>query len=1101
LKAGGVAAAILMGVLLLPFSVPGEEASRIFAESLPMEVRASSYQELADWCRRLGLSSQGSRSDLEKRLYDHYGLAEPAAPGRDETLIRIDSADSTEYFSLRQFGEDYVRLAGGVRISLQDGRKGHTYTIRADRVLFNQTLKLLSAVGGVEYRIAGAGRDEVFFGESLTLNTETWEGYFFDGASFRDRTVDSQTLRFRFQGEFISRGPQDFVIMEDAWISSSPGIPANYRIRAEKVWIMGPGEWGIRNASLYVGHIPVFYFPFFYYPGDEVIFHPVFGYRSREGAFVQTTTYFLGNRKNDELPLSFLQLTEGEKNDRVKERHGIFLRDTPEKLSHPDRYVKGLFDLYSRLGVYAGVSGSLPGIASFANTLTFHGGIGVSRTLYYGQSGLGSEYSPYWSGSDGLRDHWNSTRIGRLDLPFRFGGEAKLSGTLGGWKANVSMETYSDPYVTQDFLDRKEQIDWSRLMEGVLEDTPTVILKDRLTWRVDSSYLPQLRELPPLLSSFSLSRLLVSFDWRSREIPRFDPQNPMVQLLPDHAVADPTRRFFYPDTATLPELSLQIGGTLLSSDRRPSRVPSGQPPGKPPSEGPIPGETAPGGKPPGDGLRPPWEDREETVGKEPPDEHRLPPPRGDLPLPAPPEPLRYTVSYQLRPRTHYQLKTDSQNWVLPDDIRYEAASATLTFDNTAQILYDLQVYGPLLQTRGSLGLTTQYQTVDYKTDTLSAAEKSSLDLQAYRYRTQNLAQNLDITSHPLSSTDMFKSANLRYLIQTSLYKKSFDHLAGSEPVYREEFATFSRNMVTAHRVSLDIAAETLPVTPKIQMAYVCPPLDEVFSLSGGLITGPLSSMVTYQTRNEVGRWRSQPLSVDEQLKIGDSLEFRAVYLHDFNEGVPYSLVTTTRLGPIGAGFQARYTEPYTYAGGGGGWIRDTEKAFIPSSAWMSVKYSLKPEPLWKNRLLLSGDIKGDWKMDLIQYTESELVFGVGFTFSLHRFLDLRLSSQSKNTMMYQYFPGYARGVGREWRNPLTDLLRSFNFFKTDDRYASHFKLSTISFEAVHHLDDWDLSLTYSGKPELVTDTGGRKNFIWKSELGIALRWKPIPQIKSEFRVD
>jgi hypothetical protein len=299
---------------------------------------------------------------------------------------------------------------------------------------------------------------------------------------------------------------------------------------------------------------------------------------------------------------------------------------------------------------------------------------------------------------------------------------------------------------------------------------------------------------------------------------------------------------------------------------------------------------------------------------------------------------------------------------------------------------------------------------------------------------------------------------------------------------------------------MDLIAETLPVTPKIQIAYICPPLDEVFSVSGGLVTGPLTSTVTYQTRNEADRWRSQPLSVDENLKIGDNFEFRTIYLYDFNEDTPYSLTSSARLWYLTGNFQAKYTEPYTYAGAGSGWLKEADKEFIPSSAAVGLKYSLKPEPFWKNRVLLSADVTGDWQMNLVQYTEAALTFGLTFTFSIHRFLDVKFSSLSKNTMMYQYFPGYAEGVGREWRNPLTDLLKSFNFFNTDDRYESNFKLSTISFEAVHHLDDWDLSVAYSGKPELVTDAGGVKDFIWKSELGIALRWKPFPQIKSEFSV-
>ena len=36
--------------------------------------------------------------------------------------------------------------------------------------------------------------------------------------------------------------------------------------------------------------------PFFYYPKDEMIFNPVFGYKPREGYYVQTTTYLVGRK-------------------------------------------------------------------------------------------------------------------------------------------------------------------------------------------------------------------------------------------------------------------------------------------------------------------------------------------------------------------------------------------------------------------------------------------------------------------------------------------------------------------------------------------------------------------------------------------------------------------------------------------------------------------------------------------------------------------------------------------------------------------------------------------------------------------------------------
>ncbi|MCL1818514.1 MAG: LPS-assembly protein LptD, partial [Spirochaetaceae bacterium] len=329
-----------------------------------MDIRTSSFTDLAAWCRRLGLSAQGDRAALENRIYEYYGVEPPQRTDDGKSEITIESAQKTEYFSLDEFKEDYVRLDGGVSMKMYDREKGRAYTIQADSILYNQTEKLLSARGNVRYSISGGGRDESFSGESLTMNIETWEGYFFDGTTFRDRTVDEVSLTFRIQGEFVSRSSSEFVIMEDASITSSPGIPANYHISADRIWILAPGEWGLSGATLKVGNIPVFYFPFFFYPGDEVAFHPVFGMRSRVGTFMQTTTYFLGNRKNAEFPFAFLDVSSGDDGDKVKERHGMFLRDTEENLPAyaADRYLKTIFDVYSNLGIYAAFAGELSGM-------------------------------------------------------------------------------------------------------------------------------------------------------------------------------------------------------------------------------------------------------------------------------------------------------------------------------------------------------------------------------------------------------------------------------------------------------------------------------------------------------------------------------------------------------------------------------------------------------------------------------------------------------------------------------------------------------------------------------------------------------------------
>jgi lipopolysaccharide assembly outer membrane protein LptD (OstA) len=1082
---------------------PKPKGSALQREVLPMDIKTSSFTDLALWCSRLGLSSQGDRRALENRLYEYYGVQAPLAISDEASEITIESSQRTEYFSLEEFKEDYVRLDGGVFMKMSDKKKGHTYTIKADSILYNQTLKLLSANGHVEYSITGGGRDESFTGESLTMNIDTWEGYFFDGTTFRDRTVEETPLTFRIQGEFVSRSSSDFVIMENATITSSPRIPANYHIQANKIWILDKGEFGLSGATLNVGHIPVFYFPFFFYPGDEVIFHPVFGQRTREGTFMQTTTYFLGNRKNTAFPFAFLNVADEGDNDKLKERHGMFLHDTDEKLQTGENtYLKAIFDVYSNLGAYAGLGGDISGMFPGLTTLTFTVGLGWSRNLYSDSNssttipGYAGSYTPHFQNTDGsLETHWHRSILGTTEVPFRYGGTTKLSFSLNRLNFNFLMEMYSDPYIEEDFYDRAEQMDWSKIFDGFTdkeEDTETVPLKDRLSWQLDGSYSPDVSFLSPYLSSFSLSRFLVSMDWRNKESPSAS--------LPVYARnVDPTRRFYYPDSVTVPELSFQFGGTILSSDERNASAAA------PSSAGG--GLDSSGDEAGAAGLvRPPWEEEEKQAAEKKTEEEaqsgdslRLPELRKDIAVSLFPAPFGYTIGYSLNPRISYQMRTNARDWNLANDVRYDFAYSTASLQNSLQLSYSFRLYETLLQMSGTTGLSTQYQNIDIYDETLSQAEKDNLILQAYRYSSLNLTNGLDFTTYPFAQTDLFRSTNFRYNIGTLLYRKTFDP-AGTvnDPQYRDEYFKPTKEYITSNSLNMDASVETLPFTPRVQLAYVLPPLDKSFAATSILTTGPLVSTAVFQTRMVEDKWVNQPFSLDEQLRIADQVSLRATYLYDYEEDTHYSFVSNLQLFFLTASYQLRYTEPYTFDGPTSGWIIEPEKEFIPSNASFGVNYNFESEPMWKNRIKFGLGVTSSWNVDLIRFTESSLSFGYTLSFSVYRMIDVKFSAQSSNNMTYTYFPSYADRIGIERRDPLVDLIKSFNFFKTDDRYESYFKLASISLEFVHHLDDWDLSFSYTGKPEMLTMADGTRQFTWESLLGIYLRWVPIPQIKREF---
>ena len=81
------------------------------------------------------------------------------------------------------------------------------------------------------------------------------------------------------------------------------------------------------------------------------------GYRNREGNFVQTTTYLVGQKKKTKSTLSFLRVSEFDE-ESEQELKGLFLRTKRQKgikAADADRVLKLMADLYSRLGFFTGM--------------------------------------------------------------------------------------------------------------------------------------------------------------------------------------------------------------------------------------------------------------------------------------------------------------------------------------------------------------------------------------------------------------------------------------------------------------------------------------------------------------------------------------------------------------------------------------------------------------------------------------------------------------------------------------------------------------------------------------------------------------------------
>jgi len=181
-----------------------------------MELKTSSLSELAVWCRTLGLSESGTRETLVERIREHFRITEPSRPGRQK-IIKIESAQTSEYFTIDAVGEDYARLKGDVKLSLQDGEKVHK--IKADEILFNRTRNIINASGNVMYEKVDGSSVETFRGQSITVNIDNWSSIFLDGST--EKKLSSDGSSYLFSGKVISRSDEEATILSNASISNA----------------------------------------------------------------------------------------------------------------------------------------------------------------------------------------------------------------------------------------------------------------------------------------------------------------------------------------------------------------------------------------------------------------------------------------------------------------------------------------------------------------------------------------------------------------------------------------------------------------------------------------------------------------------------------------------------------------------------------------------------------------------------------------------------------------------------------------------------------------------------------------------------------------
>ena len=1068
----------------VPLSAQVGTGSSLTAEQVYGEdIRTSSFMELAAWCRSLGLSEGGTKEELARRLRAYYNLSESTPEeSSDAKLIVIESARTTEYFSLDVVDEDYARLRGGVTISLRDGDTVHR--ISAGEILYNRTRNIMTASGGVEYIKESGDTVETFKGESITVDMDNWSSVFMDGLT--EKSMSDSVSVYQFAGTVISRSDEEVTIMNDAIISNAKNPEAYWSLNASKLWLLPGSDWAIFNAVLKVGEIPVLWIPGFYFPADEVVFHPVIGYRSRWGNFVQTTTYILGRPKASSSSESSISKIMGSGQNMEKVREGLFLRSTGKKaVDSNDKRLSVLFDAYANLGFYAGTELVLPKSKNgLFNGMDLSVGIGFTRNVYEVSYG----YSPF-AEYDGSSE-WNKSRFFSTELPFRYRLDTKGSLSFSKYGTfSWAFPFYSDAYVNNDFMDRSEIMDWVQMLRGNPEESAAVSNSTigEHSWRLNGSLTPQVSVLSPFVSRFSLSSISSFITFKPRTSSQAN-------------VVSPERIFFYPDKFTLYSISGLVSGTPLTLSASSSAATNTS------------AETEPETDPRLATIRPPWEtptaesksavtSASQGIDLNPPALTQ----RFDLPKSGGP---KFAFDYELRPSfvSETQFRSSQANWPERKDIDWSELSSTLSRATaTGSIGFTLSQPETSLYS-SALRVSTNATQEEYtyineeaeEFDTQNEIDTANLR----RYNASFVTLNYDWTStlKPFFNNDIWGATTFQYALKGLLGKNVFNGTA-TDPSWEWKNGEWTKDDLTANTLTANLAASVRDKNQNLTLSAILPPED--WNLSANAIFRIWRTETNL--KGSLTEEKINPFYITETFKFGatDQIRLEQQITWDPELEEYTSLASSFTWGNFAASFAASRSKSYDFNPSIGWLLSTDEERLNPNSLRFSYNQTSKKTELWDKWFSFSIGVNSSLNFDLQRYTYSSLSFGFNFTLSISKFLDIELSSTSSNSVVYRYFQGldlplFPLDIGNVpgETNFFIDLFNSFRFDDDSLRRSSGFKLKSFKLKLIHHLGDWDASLGMTLSPYL-DETGRSPVYKFNNEISFLVQWIPITEIKSE----
>lgn len=1063
----------------------------------------------------------------------------------EESVIKIEKAQKTEYKKDSDNKTETIVLIGDVKLSVTKDSK--TTIITADKINFNRSKDILYAEGNViveqiDEKTDKKENSDLVYSNSLMFNTSTLEGVFDNGKAVQSSSSAMKLpngSKIIVDSNIFGRDSDGTITFKSGTLTFCEDENPHWRIRATRIWLLPGNEFAFLNATLFVGQIPVFWLPLFYYPKDELIFNPSFGYKKRTGYFFNTTTYLYGRKSKDSIVKNnsssdsenfnfFDLINNGELME--QRREGLVLHNLNKPYTGDTKdYFKIMVDHYENLGTMVGYDTKLSP-NDYLKRVESNIELGFSNTIYRN----GVDYFAFNNKGDKTKD---SSNFINFKAPFRYQANLKMSFEKP-FSLIIDMPVYSDPFFYYDFYNRVESMDWiDYAMNGgktsEVDTTKNGKVKDenkeisRFTWSIDGNYsIPISDNIKPYIEDISLSKVSSSIVFDSKANQKLSERS---EYKDDNnwSLYTPERNFYYPSLVTPIKISGRLSGSFIkipkveykkSNDTKRANL----------------------SKP--DELKTDEDkEKEENSKKEKQEEEKykknekIVNSQGlvfkELFLPSLDalnknnsdisskfkklnNDFIYNLGYSFTPEFVTETAYSAEKFKTPEDFSWSDRKSTYVYTRLPiTVSSDLGLKGDFISLKNSFTFEPVIQKHPYLSDEYYDANTGKLNnVGKASKNADNNAKKLDLMNDnnfilkPFTYTNHFYDTSINWHSNLKIINTKYISENPEEPEW--EYLTmelWNDECVTVHDVIANLIAREGEYSQSLILSSTLPP--KVDEYKGRVVfTFPYASLSAEsglkQKSKDDDTWVKEDLSQSFSLYLfSKKLTFTQSYIYDFEEDEHESL----KLSLSGYGAQFAYTASYVSGYDfvkGKGWKQNSsdEKKFQSYQLSLAYTSPLKEFKYLSERIKFTPNLSTSIVYDFLRPTSSYFIFKPGITFRINSFLDMTFSVESKNSSIYRYFCSeekynyYYQGVGE--RNIITDLKKSFDLSESDNRKSSSFKLQNFAVNVAHNLHDWDFNFEFKVSPRLLTENG-KSQYDFSPYMTCSVVWRPMPNMKTE----